>query len=289
MLGIPARIGVGFAYLAGSIAVFLLGSSYFSVFRMNKSRVYRAALVPAAAGAWWLTARFSGNDSIVLLAVAFFAAALANLTGWAVSLLHKPLRIGDDSVRGIAVGKTLEACAVVAAIILVFATTRTSLSTVYIAQGRVSLGLALGLGGFVFFAIAAGFQARSLKIACPLLIRSLPWMFVFCLANAFMEELWFRALFLKPLALLVGPTVAILLTGAVFAVLHIGATYLSKTERVRFLALLFPLGVVWGGCMYVTGSILASTLFHAGADLLVVNGFTQALATKQSKGLGGGS
>ena len=82
---------------------------------------------------------------------------------------------------------------------------------------------------------------------------------------------------------------AILLTGAVFAVLHIGATYLSKTERARFLALLFPLGVVWGGCMYVTGSILASTLFHAGADLLVVNGFTQAFATKQSKGLGGGS
>ncbi len=278
MQGIAARVAVGFVYLAGSIAVLLFGSSYFSLFRTNKSRMYRTALVPASIGVWWLIERFTENGSLELLAVGFIAAASANLAGWAISFLHKPLRISDESVRRMAVGKALEALAVVTAISVVFIIWRPMLVDVSLAWGRVPLGLALGLGGFALFAVAAGFQARSLKIERPLLVRSLAWMLLFCLSNAFMEELWFRALFLKPLAALLGPIAAIFLTGAVFAVLHIGATYMSSKERIRFLMMLFPLGIVWGVCMHVTGSLLASTLFHAGADLLIINGFLQAFA-----------
>ena len=64
-------------------------------------------------------------------------------------------------------------------------------------------------------------------------------------------------------------------------------TNLSWAERVRFLLILFPLALAWGGTIQLTGSLIGSTLFHAGADLLVFNGFIAALYGKASKPLGG--
>ena len=113
-------------------------------------------------------------------------------------------------------------------------------------------------------------------------VSVLPWILFFIFANAFMEELWLRALFLRPLVSLTGPIVAIVLTAAVFALLHIGVSYMSKEERFRFLLILFLLGLVWGACLHFTGSIIASTLFHAGADLMIVNRLIAKLHGQQA-------
>ena len=83
-------------------------------------------------------------------------------------------------------------------------------------------------------------------------------------------------------ATLVGPIAAIVLTAAVFALSHIGATYMQKQERVRFVIILFPLGLAWGACFHFTGSIIAAALFHAGADLIAINGFIAAFHGRDS-------
>ena len=47
--------------------------------------------------------------------------------------------------------------------------------------------------------------------------------------------------------------------------------------------ILFLLGMLWGACIHLTGSVIASTLFHAGADLMVINGFIAAFHKEESE------
>ena len=280
MVGVLA----GGVYLGGSAAVFVFGSSYYQLFRTNRSTLFRGALVLVFAVSTWLTLRSALDPAWGALSFAFLAAAIANLLSAGAAYLQRPLGIVDTTLKGIALGKGLEAIVVVGSILAMAAALRVPLGSLALQTGRLGLGLAIGLGGFALFALLAAGQARSMKIPSATIVRLLPWILVFVLANAFMEELWLRALFLGPLVSLVGPIAAIVLTGAVFALAHIGVSYMSGQERLRFLAILFPLGLAWGACIYFTGSILASALFHAGADLMVVNGFIANLHAEKPAG-----
>ena len=274
-------------YLIGSGLVFILGSSYYKLFPTNRSRPYKLALIAVAAVATWLLMRSGLNPACGLLAFAFLAAATANVVGTAAVVhLHRPLRIRDDSLKGIALAKGLESLTVVVTIGILLLSYNVSLSSVYLAPGSLGLGFGIGGGGFALFALLAWLQGRTMGTAMPTVRRVLPWILLFVFANAFMEELWFRALFLGPLVSLTGPIAAIVLTALVFAVIHIGASYMAKKDRAWFLALLFVLGLAWGACLHFTGSIIASTLFHAGADLMIVNGFVAALHGAQTTGNG---
>ncbi|MGB2983540.1 MAG: CPBP family intramembrane glutamic endopeptidase [Candidatus Bipolaricaulia bacterium] len=272
-----AGVFAGVLFLAASALVFVFGSSYYALFRTNKSWLFKATLVGMFVPAAWFLLRSDLDPTYGFLAFAFLAAAAANVLGAAAARLHRPLGLRDDSVKGMALGKGVEAIVVVGTVLLLLVVLRVPFGSVYLQTGHLGLGLAIGAGGFLLFAIAAAFQARSMKITSGTIRRLLPWILLFVFANAFMEELWFRALFLRPLTSLLGPVLAVLLTAIVFTVVHVGATYLSKAERVRFLVILFPLGLAWGTCMHFTDSIIASMLFHAGADLMIINGFIAAL------------
>ncbi len=270
--------GIAFGGLVCAIAIFVFGSSYYDLFRSNRSRSYRIALPVLAGAAVFLLTRLSVDPSVRLLAIGVCAAATANLMGWSAAWLKHLLRWREDSIRGIA------CAAATGGILLVLVACRVPLSSVYLSGGRSRLGLGLGIGGLVLFAALAAMQARSAAMPLERWMRSLPWALAFRLTNAFMEELWFRGLFLRALASLVTPAAAVLLTAAIFAVAHVGATYLSKSERVRFVAMLFPLGAVWALCMHMTDSVLASTLMHAGADLIIVNGLLAERRQPAAKG-----
>ena len=284
MADMMVRILAGVAYLGGSAAIFVFGSSYYQLFRTNRSTLFRGVLVLVSAATTWLALRSTLDPAWGALSFAFLAAAIASLLGAGAAYLQRPLGIKDSTLKGIALGKGLEALVVAGSILALAGALRVPLGTLYLQTGRLSLGLAIGLGGFALFALLAAGQTRSMKIASATMVRLLPWILLFVFANAFMEELWLRALFLGPLVSLIGPIAAIALTGAVFALAHIGVSYMSGQERLRFLAILFPLGLAWGACIFFTGSILASTLFHAGADVMIVNGFISDLHAKRTVG-----
>jgi len=280
MSGIWTGILAGVLFLGGCAAVFVFGSSYYELFRTNRSILFKGGLVAGFAVAVWLTMRYGSNPAYGLLAFAFLAAAMANLLGAAAAHLQKPLGLRDDTLRGMALAKGIEAVVVVGTILALASIIGIPLRALYLQPGRLGLGLAIGLGGFLLFLLLAVLQARALKIPRAAIRPLVPWILVFVLANGFMEELWLRAVFLRPLASLIGPIAAIALTALVFALAHVGVSYMSKEERVRFLVILFPLGLAWGTCLHFTGSIVASSLFHAGADLMIVNGLISATLGK---------
>jgi len=281
--GVVIGILTGALYLGGSALVFVFGSSYYQLFRTNRSFLYKSILVVGFAVSTWLTMRGTLAPAFGLLSFAFLSAAVANLLGASAAYLQKPLRIRSDTLRGMAVGKAVEAAAVVGSIVALAWIARVPAGSLYLQTGRLGLGLAIGCGGFALFAVLAAMQARQMKIPSRTIVRLVPWILLFVLANGFMEELWLRAVFLQPLVSLIGPIAAIALTALVFALAHIGISYMSKEERLRFLVILFPLGLAWGVCLHFTGSILASALFHAGADLMIVNGLISDLSAKNTK------
>ena len=70
-----------------------------------------------------------------------------------------------------------------------------------------------------------------------------------------MEELWFRGIFLKKLEPLIGSASALILTTILFAVSHLGATYVAGAEVLGLFSMVFTLGLGCGYLMQKTDSL----------------------------------
>jgi membrane protease YdiL (CAAX protease family) len=198
--------------------------------------------------------------SIGLLLAQFFGAIPLWLLGWSVS-----------SARGIAVAKLGEALVIVLSILVMHFAAGGDWDALFLRGGRLKLGLTAGALGFAAFATIAAVQAMGSGLSWTVVAAALPWISIFVFSNAFMEELWFRALFLKKLEPLVGGTNAIVSTALVFAMVHISSTYVI--DIVLFLVALMALGLLWGWLMRKSDSLWGPVLIHAGADVLVMMGF----------------
>jgi membrane protease YdiL (CAAX protease family) len=183
------------------------------------------------------------------------------------------LGVNGDTPTGFALLK-LNECAVVSSVVisltLLFGG---SLGSIYIQKGRLKLGLIIGL--IAFFIAAAGsipmanlFNATDLSLAR--IIPWIPWLLIFVLANATLEELLFRGLFLRKLQPFFRKFISNFLIAFVFTLLHGSVTYTAN--NAIFLAILFPLALAWGYVMQKTDSVWGSILFHAGMDIPIFLG-----------------
>lgn len=211
------------------------------------------------------------------IAYSFFAISIgvlvANYTG---ELLPRLFSLSLDTISGIAVAKLVEVISITVPILILIWVAKYNRASVYLTVGKFKSGLIIGLGTFLCLGIIASLQAAGLGVSRGKFIQAIPWMLIFALSNGFMEELWFRALFLKKLETVMKPVMVLLLTTVVFALVHIDVTYVSPSEMLTFMAELFALGFLFGLVMKKTQSIFAAVLFHAGADLLVLAAFLGA-------------
>jgi len=189
------------------------------------------------------------------------------------------LGVRDNSPAGMALLK-LNECAVIVSVIVLFTwISGSSLGSIYIQKGKLKLGLIIGLG--TFFLAAAGsvpmadlFYGRDLTSAR--IIPWIPWLLIFVLANASLEELLFRGLFLRKLEPFFGRFFSILLVAFVFTLLHGTVTYTSDMRM--FLVVVFPLALAWGYVMQKTDGLWGSILFHAGMDIPILLGIFSNLS-----------
>ena len=114
--------------------------------------------------------------------------------------------------------------------------------------------------------MASLFNAQNLSLSR--ILPWVPWILIFVLANAAMEEILFRGLFLKKLAPFVGRFTANLLVAIVFTLIHGFTAY--SADNLIFLAILFPLALTWGWVMQKTEGVWGSILFHAGMDIPIL-------------------
>lgn len=149
------------------------------------------------------------------------------------------------------------------------------MASIFMTKGNLRLGLIICLTSFIVLFLLSVLQATGQTISLAKFISFTPSLLIIALADGFMEELLFRGLFLKRFEPLMGAGLANLLTALIYSLVHLQVTFTPNLPI--FLISAFLLGFLWGYIMQKTGSILASALFHAGVDTLIMMDFFASL------------
>lgn len=209
--------------------------------------------------------------------IALLAASCGFLAAWLLSdRILDALNVVSESASGIALTKLSESTLIVAAAWLVARIGGMSRTDLYLQRGRVRIWLPIGLAavGVCSAVLLSQWYAAGLTKAA--LLRALPWIILFVSANAFMEEFHFRGLLLRPFEDRLGRGGANLCIAVSFTLAHAPVTYVP--DIVPFLAVLLVLAWLWGFIIQRTESLWGAVLFHAGADLMIVQGIIGANA-----------
>jgi hypothetical protein len=267
----------------GGLLIFLLGGNTFRVFLTNKNPLYEWGLTLCLLALVVIMLRVERLQKYWRIAYALFVAAFANalnlfLGNWLKYYLPAP----GSEMQFLAIDKLSQAIPIVLAIILLTLLVGDDLGSIFLHRGNLRQGLKFGFISFgvftVIFIVIAILQSSAPAsqgmtasgVSLDTILAALPWILVFVFANGFMEELWFRGLFLKKLSPFLGATAAVLVTALVFGTTHSVATYITPAEQIIFPIIVFMLALVNGFVMLKTDSIWGSVLFHAGYDLLVI-------------------
>ncbi|MGD8465284.1 MAG: CPBP family intramembrane metalloprotease [Anaerolineae bacterium] len=266
------RLGFFVLVLLGGLAIFFLGNPYFQLLPTNRNADYNALLTVFFLAITIFAHRDETKREYGQLAFAFFVAAFAN---WALGLeLFRFPSQSADTPAGYTWDKLSQAIKVIVPSLLLVKLMGFDLGSIYLQRGKVKGWVLVGFGSFIAwtvlgFVVGAG-QGKELDS----MLASLPLWFTFSLLNAFMEELWFRGLFLKRLTPFLGSGLSVLVLALVFALAHVGVTYVTPGEILLFVLPTFFIGMGAGYVMVKTDSVWGAVLFHAGADVFYALGWT---------------
>jgi membrane protease YdiL (CAAX protease family) len=229
----------------------------------------------------WLVRRSRGHAKYWQVFFGLFVMAVAVSLDRVISIyVVDYMGLHDTTPAGWALLK-LNECAVIVCVIILFSRiSGASLGSIYLQKGNLKLGLSIGLIAFLICAAGAIptsallFKGHDLTLAR--ILPWTPWVLIFVLANASLEELLFRGLFLQRLEPFYGKFLSVFLIAFVFTLLHQGATYTS--QEFFFLVVLFPLALALGTIVQKTGGLWGSILLHAGMDLPLILGVYSNLA-----------
>lgn len=269
------RLALFIIFFICGLSIFLFGSNFISTFPTNTSTIYRiiiSVIFLVLTVSIYLAKPLRNYWRV---SFAFFIASLGTLLNWVIRDL--PVRFLYDSIT-ITEGQWMldkfsQFIAIVIPILVLTLVFRDKLSSLYIQKGRSRLWIIIGLSSFVFF-VTGGLLLSLQENSLQKMLSILPWLFAFSVFNAFMEELWFRGLFLKRFEQFIGSHLSILLTSILFSIPHIFVRYISGIEMsLIFFAIVFSLGMASGYIIYKTKSIWGAVIFHIGYDLFYALAF----------------
>jgi membrane protease YdiL (CAAX protease family) len=267
------KVLISLVLLVCGMLVFVFGSNYFSVFPTNDSQVYRAVLGAIFLGAALVLRRKASSRPYSDIAYAFFVATLAffvtSLTAEIRDELLRATNVPADTPPYLALTKVLESMLITSSILLLMVLWGRDLGFLYIRKGRLGLGLFVGLSLLTINTATGIVTGAALGQAGDALIARLPWALLFSLANGMMEEVWFRGLFLRRFAEVIGVAGSIIVTSIVFTVSHAAASYMNPIEAVLFQMILLPMSLLLAYLIVRTDSVWGSVLYHTGSDVFL--------------------
>jgi len=249
-------------------AIFILGNPYFSVFPTNGNQTFIIGLTAFFFIGSIILKRTPAYSEYWQVVFSFFIASAAMLflsTG--ILNLHNS---SMPPLKNLALDKFSQFLHIVPVIIVLTLISGAKLDSIFISVGNLKRGLTFGLISFAGFAglfLLLGMQTSGYFSS---LWKAIPLILLFIFANAIMEELWFRGIFLKNFEPLTGRTAAILVTAIVFGASHVNATYEFPGGSIVFGGVVFLLGLIGACAMLKDDSLIGPVLFHAGYDLLVI-------------------
>lgn len=216
------------------------------------------------------------------IGLAYLAVALGFLLTFIVGRwLPAPNSLTGSPIIALALSKLFDAAPLVLLMLLLPLLAGDSLGELYLQRGRLGQSLLLGLlvsaATFVPFVLLDGLEGARAAGAATV-VAALPWIAVFALTNSFMEELWFRGLFLRKLQAPLGAGGALLLTGLSWGLMHAMVSYFTGAQLLLFVATDILLGLAYGWITQRTDTLWGAILAHAAADAFLVLGMLSTLA-----------
>jgi membrane protease YdiL (CAAX protease family) len=176
------------------------------------------------------------------------------------------------TVPGVAVAKFAEVLPIVIMILVGMWFVDKDFTPIYLQGGNI--GKSMKLGGIASLAAVIPFLLMGglgLSASPVTIISWIPWLCLFAISNAFMEELMLRGIFLRKYEGLLGKRQSLLLTSVIFAIFH--QAIIGYTDIVSFsvfMGMTFFLGLIWGYVMQKSDSIWGSVLAHTVADIFFI-------------------
>jgi len=259
----------------GGAAVFVLGSPYYTVFPTNRNQTYTIALTAFLLITSVALKRSRSLSRYWPAAYSLFIAS-AGLLFLSTGILNLQ-RDTMEPLQFLAMDKLSQFLYIVPVVVVLTLLAKDDQKSIFIGRGRLKQGLTFGLVSFASFAALALVLQPDLGDFFSSLPAQIPWLLLFVFANAIMEELWFRAIFLKKYETLVGRPAAIVVTALVFGASHVNATYDFPGGGVVFGLVVFGLGLVGAYSMFKEDGLIGPVLFHAGYDLIVMSSVLSSL------------
>jgi membrane protease YdiL (CAAX protease family) len=253
------------------LAVFVLGTSYYDQFPTNTSGLFKIGSSALFLVAVIIARQVNWLKPYWRVMYAFFVASMVNVVSWYFALylrdgLFEMLQVSTATIPGMTFAKLLEASLTVGTILVLVKLSGDDLASVYIRKGNLRWALTIGFLALVNLTASAILIAYSGERLLETMIPNMPWWLAFSLANGFMEELWFRGLFLQRLRPIIGAGGALWMTSIWFGIMHVFAVYVSGVGALVFATLVFTLGFAFALLMQKTKNIWGATLFHAASD-----------------------
>jgi len=179
--------------------------------------------------------------------------------------------LNSNELSGMAYTMVISTFVISAPVIIGWLLSGRRLSAIYIQGSEKMWGIVVGIIGLLLFGGLGVLQAHDQGMALRAIGAAIPMALVFSLANAFREELVYRAVFLDSSQVNIGVISTIIVTTLVFVVAHVEVSY-DTASLVIFSIVLVIIGVVGSLIMMKTGSLIGAVLFHAGADVLLIMG-----------------
>lgn len=186
------------------------------------------------------------------------------------------LHIASNDARGYAAAKFSEVLPIVLFIFLAVIIGGRGLAGLRLKKGRPFLSILCGLGiGVILFAyfLSQGglqvFQGDNLIKLLP----TIGWITAFSLMNSFMEELWFRGLFLSRFEWQFGPQWAFWLSTLTFGFLHAFGSFTGTLGSLLLTIFTLLLGAAFSYLVQRTNNIWGAVVGHFFADFFMLLGF----------------
>ena len=250
--------------------IFILGLNLLQVLPAGLRDAYKLGLPVLLLLAYLISRKYSPAQETVFLA--FFLVCL----GWSADYyltgkIREFFSLDTGQLTGIAVTMVISTVLVCLPVLLGWRMSGRPFSELYLKGSTDLRGILTGLAGLLLFGGLGLLQARNQSLEFSVILAALPLALLFSLANAFREELTYRAALLKGFQANIGSLATILVTTLVFTVAHVDVRYIPPDQVVFVIGLLL-IGYFGSWIMFKTGSLLGSVLFHAGADVMLILG-----------------
>jgi len=261
-------------FLICGLSVLFLGSNFYNILPTNKNLTYNLIV----SGVFFFAALWFKYDKRLTkfwqITFMFFVAStiypITTLTAeWKNGVLSQLGVTAVVTSQGTAFDKVLQMLLTIVPILILVKVSGVDLGSIYLKRGNLKMGLSFGTLVWFNFATSAFLFFAERFTSTDRLIAALLWGLVFSFANGFLEELWFRSIFLRSLEPHLGISGSVLLTSIIFSVIHAGSTYLIPIAMPFMLANTFTLGLACGYLTMKSDSIWGSTLIHAAADFFL--------------------